>query len=395
MGEISEKAFPFDSEPDNLGNNDREYFANDFTRYFKEFISSGLFMKRADSLQVIANGDMTVTLRPGNLIIDGYRYENLNDIIIPIEPADGVLNRIDRVSVTWIKEERDIHKTVQKGTQSYLPVAPECRRTEEYKDYVVADIYIPAGSIKITQDNITDQRLNSEICGLAIAFSEIDTKLIFDQLQAFYEKVVEENRAWEEGKKQEFDEWFQNAKNQLAGDVAGNLQKQIGTLADLLTENKENLVGAVNEVKESIRAPVTHLLATEEGSPLDATMGNALKGEIDEVKEDINTLNGKLGMYPDYENAIIPFSHNITTNTEYITEIDGILFLCLTSVTPAGIATAKINDVVVANHRNGSASNNLPIPAVYNIPVRKGTVIKISASSYTYVTTSTRLIPYK
>ena len=100
-------------------------------------------------------------------------------------------------------------------------------------------------------------------------------------------------------------------------------------------------------------------------------------------------------MYPDYENAIIPFSHNITTNTEYITEIDGILFLCLTSVTPAGIATAKINDVVVANHRNGSASNNLPIPVVYNIPVRKGTVIKISASSYTYVTTSTRLIPYK
>ena len=294
MGEISEKAFPFDSEPDNLGNNDREYFANDFTRYFKEFISSGLFMKRADSLQVIANGDMTVTLRPGNLIIDGYRYENLNDIIIPIEPADGVLNRIDRVSVTWIKEERDIHKTVQKGTQSYLPVAPECRRTEEYKDYVVADIYIPAGSIKITQDNITDQRLNSEICGLAIAFSEIDTKLIFDQLQAFYEKVVEENRAWEEGKKQEFDEWFQNAKDQLAGDVAGNLQKQIGTLSNLLTENKENLVGAVNEVKESIRAPVAHLLATEEGSPLDATMGTALKGEIDEVKEEVSQLNGKL-----------------------------------------------------------------------------------------------------
>lgn len=294
MGEISEKAFPFDSEPDNLGNNDREYFANDFTRYFKEFISSGLFMKRADSLQVIANGDMTVTLRPGNLIIDGYRYENLNDIIIPIEPADGVLNRIDRVSVTWIKEERDIHKTVQKGTQSYLPVAPECRRTEEYKDYVVADIYIPAGSIKITQDNITDQRLNSEICGLAIAFSEIDTKLIFDQLQAFYEKVVEENRAWEEGKKQEFDEWFQNAKDQLAGDVAGNLQKQIGTLSNLLTENKENLVGAVNEVKESIRAPVAHLLATEEGSPLDATMGTALKGEIDEVKEEVSQLNGNL-----------------------------------------------------------------------------------------------------
>ncbi len=142
---------------------------------------------------------------------------------------------------------------------------------------------------------------------------------------------------------------------------------------------------AVDNVKLKL---ANNLVTTEEGYGLDARQGPVIQRQIDEI-------NGKLGMYPDYENAIIPFSHNITTNTEYITEIDGILFLCLTSVTPAGIATAKINDVVVANHRNGSASNNLPIPAVYNIPVRKGTVIKISASSYTYVTTSTRLIPYK
>lgn len=100
-------------------------------------------------------------------------------------------------------------------------------------------------------------------------------------------------------------------------------------------------------------------------------------------------------MHPDYENAIAPFSHNITTNTDFIAESDGILFLCLTTVTPAGIASAKINNVVVANHRNGSATSNLPIPGVYNIPVQKGTVVNISASSYAYVTTSTRFVLYK
>lgn len=250
MGEKSEKAFPFDSDKDSMGNNDREYYADDFARYFRSFISSGVFMKNADNLQILANDDMTVTLRPGSAIIDGYKYDNTADIVVELDPADGVLNRIDRISVTWSKGERDIHKTVQKGTSSYEPIAQECRRNEEYKDYVLADIYIPAGAIKITQDNITDQRLNTELCGLAMPFSDIDTTMIFNQLQAFYEKVVAENADWEDEKKVAFDEWFESVKDQLSGDVAGNLQNQIGNLEDLTTTNKGSLVEAINEVNE-------------------------------------------------------------------------------------------------------------------------------------------------
>lgn len=252
MGELSEKAFPFDSEKDNLGNNDREYFADDFARYFRSFISSGTFMRKADNLQIMANDDMTVTLRPGSMIIDGYKYDNVSDIIIPIEPADGVMNRIDRIAITWIKEERDIHVTIQKGQYSYTPIVPECRRTEEYKDYVVADIYIAAGAISITQDNITDQRLNTEVCGLAIAFCMIDTKMIFDQLQAFYQKVVAESNEWKEAKKVAWETWFANIKDQLSGDVAGNLQGQIGVLENLETKAKGNLVEAINEAVNSV-----------------------------------------------------------------------------------------------------------------------------------------------
>ena len=234
MGELSEKAFPFNSDVDALGNYDREYLAEDFARYFREFISSGTFMSMADNLQIIANGDMTVTLRPGSMMIDGYRYDNVADIIIPIEPADGVVNRIDRISATWINEERDIHKTLQKGTPSYIPVPPECRRNAEYKDYVLADIYIPAGAIGITQDMITDQRLNSEVCGLAIAFSSIDTTMIFDQLQAFYQKVVAENATWEKDKKEAFDEWVYSIKSTLASVENGELLIQLNEMIDAM-----------------------------------------------------------------------------------------------------------------------------------------------------------------
>lgn len=178
----TEKSFPCDAEETETGY-DKEYVADDFARYFRAFISSGIFMKEDTNLQVIANGDMTVTLKAGKMIIDGYRYDNTGDIIIEIDPADGVLGRIDRVSATWCKDEGDIHYTLQKGTPSYEPVAPECRRTEEYKDYVVADIYVAAGVIKIQQQNITDQRLNSDVCGLAIPFTELNTDAIFTQYQ--------------------------------------------------------------------------------------------------------------------------------------------------------------------------------------------------------------------
>ena len=188
MAELSEKSFPFDSE-EIEGVYDRTYLADDFARYFRTFISSGVFMKQSTNLQVIANGDMTVRLMPGAAIIDGYRYDVESDIIIQLDPADGVMNRIDRISATWSKEDRDIHYTLQKGELGFSPNPPACRRTADCKDYVIADIYIEAGAISIKQKDITDQRLNSKVCGLAVAFSEIDTTTIFLQFTEWLNHV--------------------------------------------------------------------------------------------------------------------------------------------------------------------------------------------------------------
>lgn len=191
MAELSEKSFPFDSDEVG-GKHDRSYLADDFARYFRAFISSGVFMKQSTNLQVIANGDMTVKLMPGSMMIDGYRYDVESEIIIAIDPADGVTNRIDRISATWSKADRDIHYTLQKGTPSYEPIPPVCRRTADCRDYVVADIYVGAGVISIKQADITDQRLNSEVCGLAVAFSEIDTTTIFLQFAEWFKQVSDQ-----------------------------------------------------------------------------------------------------------------------------------------------------------------------------------------------------------
>lgn len=249
MAELSEKSFPFDSEEIN-GEWDREYVADDFARYFRSFISSGVFMRTSSNLQVIANGDMTVTLKPGALMVDGYRYDAENDIVIQLDPADGVLNRIDRISGTWSKADRDIHFTLQKGVPSYEPLPATLRRTAEYKDYVFADIYVAAGAISIKQTDITDQRLNTEVCGLATPFAEFDTTTLYQKIEAYYAEMQARTENWTQEEKEKFTTWFDDIKNQLAGDVAANLQLQIGTLDALKTKNKSNLVAAINEVNE-------------------------------------------------------------------------------------------------------------------------------------------------
>lgn len=255
MATASEKSFPFDAEKVN-GVYDKMYVAEDFARYFRAFISSGVFMEESTNLQIIANGDMTVTLKPGNLIIEGYRYENDKDIIIKLDPADGVVNRIDRISVTWSAEDRDIHYTMQKGKSAYEPTAPEARRTAEYKDYVLADVYVEAGAILIRQSDITDQRLNSELCGLATAFCKIDTTKIFNQFTDWFEKVRDEGEtgvreliesydAWiaelEGDQRQQCSELLEEMRDILSGSAAGKLQLEIDSNKEAIDSHKEEI----------------------------------------------------------------------------------------------------------------------------------------------------------
>ena len=53
----------------------------------------------ATNLQAVANDDMAVTVQAGPVWINGYFYIN-SDLILSIDPADGLLSRIIEV-VRW------------------------------------------------------------------------------------------------------------------------------------------------------------------------------------------------------------------------------------------------------------------------------------------------------
>ncbi|WP_434283583.1 hypothetical protein [Clostridium botulinum] len=291
-----EKSSFFNAVLDQQGNPDRSYLAEDFARYFSTFIGNGVFPNPANQLQVIAiDNNMQIRIKQGLAWINGYKYENTDDYIFKLDPADGVLNRIDRIALRLDFLERRIKAIVKKGQYASSPVAPVLQRDADAYEIAIADVYVRAGVIAILQSNITDTRLNSNVCGIVHGtISQVDTTEIFRQYQAWFneQKNVHEGdfEKWVNefkiatGKK--FTDWVDDLKNSLDPneDIAAKLQMQIsenklqlaematkqGDLINLKTSNKTNLVSAVNELFQNANNGKSSI-ANVVGNPLLAT----------------------------------------------------------------------------------------------------------------------------
>lgn len=90
-----ERSSFFNAVIDQNGIPDRSYLAEDFARYFSTFIGNGVFPNPANQLQVVAVDDnMQIRIKAGFAWINGYMYENTDDYIFKLYPADGVLNNV-------------------------------------------------------------------------------------------------------------------------------------------------------------------------------------------------------------------------------------------------------------------------------------------------------------
>lgn len=171
----------------NSVSHDRTYKAEDWAEYFSSFIGNGVFPVPSTGLQVTANDGMNVTVKMGKAWINGYFYLNTSDLNVTLATADGQLNRIDRIVVRWDLTNRLISAEVKSSSFSASPSAPLLQRDADIYELALADIYVGAGVTAITQSNITDQRLNTSLCGVVAAVvDQIDTEAFNAQLQAWF-----------------------------------------------------------------------------------------------------------------------------------------------------------------------------------------------------------------
>lgn len=301
----------------NAVNGDRQYKASDLAEYFNSLVTNGVFPNPSAKLQVVANNNMTVTLKSGKAWINGYNYYNDSDLILSIDPADGVLNRIDRVVLRMDTVGRAINAKVKKGIFASTPMAQVLQRDADGYELGIADIYVGKGAISIVQANITDLRLNSSLCGLVSFIDPIDTTAIFSQYQGWYNTRVSEYEAdmsdMEAQFQQDFNTWFNSIKNSLSGDIAGNLLNKINANTEMINNHESaedphpqyatdgellNLNNAINKhlaetVPHAINTDITYYVNSSSGNDLNdgLTSGTAFKtiqSAINKLKPIIN-----------------------------------------------------------------------------------------------------------
>ena len=218
----------------NSVSHDRRYSAEDWAAYFASFIRNGTFASPPNSLQVIANSGMGITVKAGSGFINGYYYQNTTDLVKTVAVADGVFDRIDRVVLRWSLINRNITVQMLQGNVAQIPAAPALTRNAEVYELALADIFVAAGSTSVQQSRITDRRGDSGLCGIVTsAIQQIDLTSFMAQFEA-----------WMEESEAEFEAWFASVQNQLSGDIAGNLQNQINALKYLTFENVSVTVSA-------------------------------------------------------------------------------------------------------------------------------------------------------
>lgn len=217
---------------------DRVYDADSFAEWLNKFFTTGVFN---GELQVLSSGGMVVEVQTGYANINGkVRFFDTTDSIT-LDPAGGTYPRIDTIVIERNDTNREITIEYVKGTYSGntpTPTAPV--RSAGVYQIVLAQIYVGAGVTEISQANITDTRADNNLCGWIVGTVD---RVDVDQMTAQVQDEIET--------------WFDGMKNQLSEDAAIHLQEQIGTLSQLTTTDKTDLVSAINEVNSVTETTIT------------------------------------------------------------------------------------------------------------------------------------------
>lgn len=179
---------------------DRKYRAEDWAAYFGSLIGNGYFAGDSTSLQVVAGSGMSVVVKAGRAFINGYFYFLTEDLTLELGTADGVLSRIDRVVVRLSHADRVIIAAVKSSDYASSPVAPELQRDEDVWELALADVLVGVGATAITAANITDTRLDSNLCGpVAALITQIDTEAFTQQIYALMQQLEEDIQGVKDG----------------------------------------------------------------------------------------------------------------------------------------------------------------------------------------------------
>ena len=152
-----------------------------FLKYFTE----GVFPTPGNAFQLVENATNGAIVKAGFAMLQGVTVILDEDQEITFDSATSQ-PRIDRVVLRHddTLSVRNTSIQILKGTSSSNPQPPTITRNETIYDLALADVLIRANTSVVTQAQITDLRLNTDLCGIVKGtIEEIDTTSLYDQIQ--------------------------------------------------------------------------------------------------------------------------------------------------------------------------------------------------------------------
>ena len=197
MAEI--KSFP---------NNQDVYVGAEWVMKWLHGRTSGVFGAEKNLGTSIIPGTMSVEISDGvgwlsNENGDGVVFWNDNEqtngskLTLTHDVADGALNRIDRIVVTWETTNYVALPTISilKGATSSKPVPPTLTNNNVQRQISLAKVYIPAGTVSLSASMVTDERLDPSVCGIVTETIKIDTSTIYERVNTVLKDVDEQTDA--------------------------------------------------------------------------------------------------------------------------------------------------------------------------------------------------------
>lgn len=131
-----------------------------------------------------ANGD-------GIVFWNDSEQTNGSKLTLTHDIADGVLDRIDRIVVTWETTNYVALPTISvlKGTASSVPVPPSLTNNNIQRQISLAKVNIPAGTVSLSASMITDERLDSSVCGIVTETVQADTTMVNAQIRELIDQL--------------------------------------------------------------------------------------------------------------------------------------------------------------------------------------------------------------
>ena len=196
---MSMVSFPFDSKIvgyDDSGypQYDRAVNSSVLANMLNSLATTGVLLNDTNSFSVSAGDNMLVKVHAGSAIINGITCVEDTERTLSLQAADATYDRIDTVvlRLNTSVDVRAIDLYVVKGTASASPVAPVLTRSGSVYELGLANVYIPANVVTITNERITDTRGDSLRCGYSISAGYAG---LLSQINAFQSQLnVLENK---------------------------------------------------------------------------------------------------------------------------------------------------------------------------------------------------------